>query len=350
MNKLTKLFNNNRFIMVFSLVLSIIIWFVVSIVYSPQTGRTLSQIPIEISFSDESMGYKAYSKTELMANVDVSGKKYVVEQLSADSVVVSAVTDSVKGSGIYTLELKARKKTVGGDYTVVSVSPSTINVMIDVEKQLEYNVAIDCLGATVPETKNSKESLVLEPTFVDSANKVVTVTGPESEVRRISYVVAIAEVEKELTQSETYAAGLVAYDPTGLALYDANTGVSSLQYTTFSYDKTEVVAAVNLCKEVPLKMQYANAPARMPKVTLYAVTDGDAQNQKAVNTVTVKGAQSVIGSISEITLDGTVDFAKINAADPASMQVKLTLPAITGVTYEDYANLSGLYFLAVVDG
>lgn len=344
MNKLTKLFNNNRFLMVFSFVLAVIIWFVVSFVYSPQTGRTLSQIPIEISFSDESMGYKAYSQTELLANVDVSGKKYVVEQLSADSLVVSASTDGINKSGMYTLELKARKRTVGGDYTVVSVSPSTINVMVDVEKQVEFNVAIDCVGATVTNAKNRSESLLLEPVFADESNRVVTVTGPESEVRRISYITAVAEVNKELSDSETYPAGLVAYDASGMVLFDATNSLSTLQYTTFSYEKTEIIAAVNLRKEVPLKYQSVNVPSKAPNVTLCEVTDGDVEQQKVVTTVSIKGTKNVIGKINEITLDGTLDFN-----NTAVSQTKLTLPTIAGVSYDAYSNLSGLYFLAEID-
>ncbi|MBR4868292.1 MAG: hypothetical protein IKU10_03965 [Clostridia bacterium] len=346
MNRLTKLFNNNRFLMVFSFVLAVAIWIVVSFVYSPQTGRTLAQIPIEITFPDESMGFKAYSKTELFANVDVSGKKYVVEQLSGDSLVVSASTEDISESGVYTLALKARKRTAGGDYNVVSVSPSTINVTVDKETQKELTVQIDCVGASVAELPSKNEKLMLAPFFADEANKVVTVTGPESEVQRISYVKAVAEVKKELSESETYSASLVAYDASGLVLYDGMSGLSTLQYTTFSYEKAEIIAGIELCKEVPLRFECVNEPQNAPNITLYEITGQDVDQKRETKTVNLIGSKNVIDKINEIQLEGVVDFSTIDPKNAESYQFKLTFPAINGVKYDGQ---SGMYILAVVE-
>ena len=162
MAKLTAILNHNRFVLALSFVLAILIWFVVSIAYSPQTDRNIAQVPIEISFSDSESGYKAYTKTELLATVEVTGKKYVVEQLGVDSLVVSATADAVTGTGNYTLNVQARKRTGGGDYTVVSVTPSTINVMVDVERTAQFDVRIDCVGATVEELSSENENMLLE--------------------------------------------------------------------------------------------------------------------------------------------------------------------------------------------
>ena len=168
-------------------------------------------------------------------------------------------------------------------------------------------------------------------------------------MRRISYVTAVAEVNKELKGSETYPAGLVAYDASGLVLYDAQSGLSTLQYTTFSYEKTEIIAAVNLRKEVPLRFQTANAPKRVPDITLYEMIGVDAEQQKTTETVSITGEKSVIDKIEEIKLEGTVDFNLIDAQSPSTYQFKLTLPSVAGVTYDAYTNVSGMYFLAVVD-
>ncbi len=349
MSKLSKLFNNNRFNMVLSFVLAIIAWFVVSIAYSPESSRTLSQVPIEINFSDETAGYKAYSKNELFAKVDVNGKKYVVEQLGNDSVVVSASVDTVTSSGLYTLNLQARKKNAGEDYTVVSITPSTITVMIDVERQSQYNVSIDCVGATVAERQDENQSLLLEPAFMDETHGVLTATGPESEVRRISYVNAVADVNKELSASQPYTAGIVVYDQTGTVIYDANNNISSLQYVEFSYETAEIMANVNLRKVVPLTYMVSGAPANAPAISLREITGSETNQDNAVDTIGIKGAVDVISAMDEIVLDGTVDFAKIDPANPMTARFELQLPSIAGVTYDEYANLSDLYFVAMVD-
>lgn len=349
MSKLNQLMNNNRFLLVLSFVLAIIIWFVVSIAYSPQTDRTISQIPVEISFSDTNSGYRAYSQTELFAKVDVNGKKYVVEQLGADSLVVSATVESVSSSGMYTLDLQARKKTSNADYTIVSISPSTVNVMIDVERQAEFKVSIDCVGATVSEVQRENENLLLEPTFVNEANSVLTVTGPESEVAKISYVTAVANVNEELSQSKGFTAGIVAYNNENTVIYDANSGISDLRYVTFSYETADITANVNLRKVVPLNYTTAGAPATLPKITLHEITGSETIADNVVNTIGIKGAIDVISEIKEITLDGTVDFSKIDPAKPMSYRFELSLPAIAGVTYDEYTNVTDLYFVAMVD-
>lgn len=349
MSKLSNLFNNNRFLMVLSFVLAVIIWFVVSIVYSPQADRTLSQIPVEVSFSDAEAGYKAYSKTELVAQVNVSGKKYVVEQLSADSIVVSATVESVSTSGMYTLELQAKKKSSSGDYTIVSISPPAINVMIDVEKETEFEVGIDCAGASVAQLKTENESLLLEPSFVDEKNMVVTAVGPETEVGKIAYITVMAEVNKELSASEQFTAGIMAYDQSGNILYDANHAVSQLNYVTFSYEQAEIIANVNMRKIVPLTYTASGAPNNPPAITLREITGSETDTDNQVSTVSIKGAAEVISGIDKITLDGTVDFSKIDTTQPMSYRFELKLPSIAGVTYDEYANLSDLYFVAMVD-
>jgi hypothetical protein len=349
MSKLNSLFNSNRFLLVVSFVLSVVTWFAVSIFYSPQVERTLSQVPVEISFGESDAGYQAYSDTELVAKVEVSGKKYVVEQLANESIVVSATVDSVSSSGMHTLNLQARKKNVGDDYTVVSVTPATINVMIDVHRDAMYDVGIDCVGATVPELKNENQSLLLEPTFVDEAAGKITVSGPESEVRRIAYVHAVASVNKELDETENFTAGIVAYDDENTVIFDANNNISSLNYVDFSYATTEISANVNLRKVVPLTYEVIGAPASKPTITLEEITGSEATTDNQVDTIGIKGAVDVISLIDEVRLDGTVDFTKIDPTDPNTSRFELKLPSVVGVTYDEYANLTDLYFVATVD-
>ncbi len=347
---LSKLFNNNRFLMVFSLALAIILWFVVSIVYSPQTGRTVSQVPVEITFSEQDAGYQIYSETDLFAKVEVSGKKYEVERLGTDSFVVSATVDTVNTGGMYTLDLVARKKD-GGDYTILTVSPSTINVMIDVEREATFDVGINCVGATIAALEQENENLVLEPAFADEKFSTVTVVGPDSEVRQIARVEALTEVNQELSETRRFDSRLVAYDAMGAAVYDSSGKVSKLSHLTLSYETAEVVANVNLRKTVPIKINMEHAPANPPAITLQEVAQ-DHSAPKVIETVSIKGDKNLINGMNEITLDGVVDFSKIKFGTADTYQFNLQLPSITGVSYDGYeslADLSGHSFVATVD-
>ncbi len=349
MSWLNRLFNNNRFLMVLSFLSAVIIWFTVSIVYSPQSTRSIAGIPVEISFSDEDAGYQAYSATELFAKVEVKGKKYVVEQLSADSLTVSATVESVTSSGMYTLDLTAKKRTASGDYTVGSVSPSTINVMIDVERVAQLPVEIVCEGATVPEMKENNQNLLLEPTFVEEGMQTVTVKGPETQVSKIATCTAVAKVNEELTTSKEFTAGIMLYDAEGKVLYDAVNKTSSLDFVTLSYETAPIIANVNLRKIVPLKFAVAGAPKSAPSVSLREITGSQIASDNQVSTIGIKGAVDVISQIDQIVLDGTVDFTKIVPGTPLSYRFELQLPAIAGVTYDEYTNVTDLYFVALVE-
>ena len=349
MSWLNRLFNNNRFLMVLSFLSAVIIWFTVSIVYSPQSTRSIAGVPIEISFSDEDAGYQAYSAAELFAKVEVKGKKYVVEQLSADSLTVSATVESVTSSGMYTLDLTAKKRTSSGDYTVGSVSPSTINVMIDVERAMQLPVEIICEGATVPDVKETNQNLLLEPTFVEEGMQTLTVTGPENQVSKIASCTAVAKVNEELAASKEFTAGIMLYDVDGKLLYDAVNKTSSLDFVTLSYETAPIVANVNLRKVVPLKFAVEGAPKSAPSVSLREITGSQISSDNQVSTIGIKGAVDVISKINEVVLDGTVDFTKIVPNDPLSYRFELQLPAIAGVTYDEYTNVSDLYFVALVE-
>ena len=335
--------------MVLSFLSAVFIWFTVSIVYSPQSTRSIAGVPIEISFSDEDAGYQAYSAAELFAKVEVKGKKYVVEQLSADSLTVSATVESVTSSGMYTLDLTAKKRTSSGDYTVGSVSPSTINVMIDVERAMQLPVEIICEGATVPDVKETNQNLLLEPTFVEEGMQTLTVTGPENQVSKIASCTAVAKVNEELAASKEFTAGIMLYDVDGKLLYDAVNKTSSLDFVTLSYETAPIVANVNLRKVVPLKFAVEGAPKSAPSVSLREITGSQISSDNQVSTIGIKGAVDVISKINEVVLDGTVDFTKIVPNDPLSYRFELQLPAIAGVTYDEYTNVSDLYFVALVE-
>jgi YbbR domain-containing protein len=255
----------------------------------------------------------------------------------------------VSSSGIHTLNLQAKKKNTGEDYTIVNVSPSTINVMLDVHEEAVFDVEVDCVGATVAELKTENQSLLLEPTFVDEMSSKITVSGPESEIRRIAYIRAVAPVNKELSETENFTAGIVAYDDKNTVIHDANNGISTLRYVDFSYATAEISANVNLRKVVPLTYDVEGAPANRPSITLLEITGSEINADNEVKTIGIKGAKDVISLIDEIKLDGTVDFTQIDLSNPASSRFELKLPAVAGVTYDEYANLTDLYFVASVD-
>lgn len=351
MNKFNKLLANNKFLLALSFVIALIIWLFISITYSPQVDRVISDLPVEISLTsvDGAVPMSVFGNEDITVKVSVRGKKYIVERLDSSSLTVSANTESVTKAGEYNLSLSARKNSSTSDYEIVSIEPSSVSVYLDAKSETTFDLAIDCVGASVENLQTENTAMLLEPEFVDEANNVIDLVGPETEIKKIASVKAVANVNKVLTQSETYDAGIFMYDKDGNVLYNPNSKDNVLKYTKPKANTVAVSANVKMRKTVPLTVDVRNAPASLPDLIIYEVTGSDTSTERQVSQIGIKGPPDVISQIEKITLDDPIDFSTIIYDDAASFNFKLTLPKISGVTYYDYTKVSNVYFEVNID-
>jgi len=117
---LNRLFNNDRFVLIFSIITAIIVWTLVAINVSPETERVVPNVKVTIETKNSvptQLGLKVFGETDFYVDVTVVGKKYLVSQsaLSAEDIIVSAITEDVTTAGIHRLDLKATS-TSGNDF------------------------------------------------------------------------------------------------------------------------------------------------------------------------------------------------------------------------------------------
>lgn len=351
MKKITGFFTSNRIILLVSFICSVIIWLSVSVVYSPVTDVVISDVGITIPLSEteRTANLKVYGGEDAKVKVMVSGKKYVIQQLNSSSITVTADLSDVTVSGEYVLKLSATKAQAG-DYKINSVEPSSIRVTLDVEKTATFDVPIDCVGATVKNANKENESFILEPEFVNPEDKMLTVTGPEKEVAQIVGARAYTNVDKELTATTRYDANIMLFGENDTIIYDSgNQNEGTLKHVNLSYTTAPISAKVLLRKTLPLNYNKVNAPENVSNIGLYEVIENEAITDDKVTTIGVKGEPSVVEKLTEIMLNGTVDFSKIDLSNPSTAQFKLELPSIAGVTFEEYSSIENIYFTAVVD-
>ncbi|MBR4282366.1 MAG: hypothetical protein IKT35_01485 [Clostridia bacterium] len=351
MKKISEFFTSNRALLLVSFLITVIIWLTVSVTYSPVTDVVISDINIVFPFSDSerTANLKAYDGADTKIKVTVTGKKYVVKQLDAESIVVTADMGSVTTSGNYNLKLSA-SKAKAGDYKIALVEPSFVNVTLDVEKTATFNVSIDCVGATVKNNAKNNESYILEPEFLSAENQNLTVTGPEKEISQIKEVKAYANVNGELSATTRFDADVKLIGDNEAILFDSATPESQkLKYTTLSYTKAPISANVLLRKTLPINYNAINLPKSVPALSIYEIIEGNKSSEGKITTIGVKGEPSVVEKLTEIKLDGTVDFSKIDLSNPDTSKFQLSLPNIAGVTFEEYSAIEDIYFSAEVD-
>ena len=134
-----KLFYNDRFVLIFSILAAIVLWFIMATVNTNERPRVIYDVPIEVTLPDSALeqGYKIYGQNEVKARVSVKGNSLTVNQIkNSDIQVVAQEVSSVSGAGEYTFNLVAVKKGQLTDYEVVSIDPGTVVVEVDKSKEM----------------------------------------------------------------------------------------------------------------------------------------------------------------------------------------------------------------------
>ena len=88
-----KIIYNNKLLMVFCLIISVILWAAVKINYSADTTRTISDVKITVTSSADSSDFVPFiGADELYADVVVTGKAYNINSyaLTKDDIIVEA--------------------------------------------------------------------------------------------------------------------------------------------------------------------------------------------------------------------------------------------------------------------
>ena len=202
--KLSDLFYNNRFLLIFSVVAAIAIWLVVAVEFSPETKVTIKNVPIKVtSTGAKGSTLEPFGADNLTVDVTIVGKRYIVED---DAIIndLEAVANSgyINSSGLQRLTVDVGSVSTRPQYEIVSYTVSEVEVLFDyyVENQVPVLPEISVEG-----------EIAAEGYFADGFAPIpdtVTVYGPKSEVDFVSSVNAIASIEGGLTKSTGISAGM----------------------------------------------------------------------------------------------------------------------------------------------
>ena len=311
---ISRLFFNNKFLAVFSLVAAFIIWLGVAIVFAPEDERVIDDVPVKIELSQamKTYGLKAFGDSDYTVDVTVKGKRYNVSKkaLSAQDVEVRANTAFVNSAGKYTLQLVASNATNRVDFEITSLSMEVIDVYFDVEKTKEFEIDRNIIApkGIVPDGYYAGEVSLSEST--------VKITGPETEVDKIIGVNATIVIDEPMTATKTINCTLSAY----------NSSDSEIQYLTYRTNQTELTATVPVYRRVQLNtgVEFVNSPAKYIADRLnYSVSPSSA----------VFGvAESRIDGLNGTIPVGTIDFSEIGAEET---EFRFTFDSESAVLIDD---------------
>lgn len=286
------LFENNLFVLIFSFFIAFLIWLMVVVNVSPQTTRVIQGVKVVVDQTVPSQfGLEVFGESEFSVDVTVKGKKYQISpgNLSAEDIIVTAVTNNVDSAGFRTLQLKAEPVSENASYTISSISTKTVDVYFDTAKTVELVIEPEIVTNGFP---------VVEDGYscgdINLSNTTVSVTGPSTQVNRIEKIVARYVLSDSLTSNMSVETEIIPLD-------DADK--SDFKYLSMSVDKVVLAIPVLRVKELDTAVTFKNSPeAYIVNPLQYTVSPG----RESFNILVDEYEKTTEYSI------GTIDFKELS--------------------------------------
>ncbi len=279
------LMSKRWFMIVLSVVLAVATWAIVSFSVSPDFTRTVDNVPLTISSTSfKNYGLDITEGEDTEVTVTVEGARGVVGSLTAADLVVVPNTSSVTGAGKYSLQLSVTKADPLQEYTIVSVSPASIEMSFEVLATKKVTVSTDI------ENLWAQDGYIIGT--VSTTPGEITITGPKLSVDTVSTAVVRASVSGSLSTSETVPGDIVLLDEHG----------NEVPQDDLTIDFTTVEISIPVLRKalVPLEVGFINVQDGFKIETLDYVM--------SVDSINIAASESALARISSVNV-GYIDLS-----------------------------------------
>lgn len=296
------LFSNRMATMIFSVVIAVILWFVISITVYPTTPVTVNNVILKVDLTGTAAaadGYSVISCDVEQVSVRIEGNRSQVGTLTSETLTAYAEIPNITTAGTKNMKI-AVKSIDGTEFTVKSITPSSVNVKVDKIKTVTLDVLPDLTNV------ESMEGSIINEEAVAVTPATVDVTGPAQLVGQIKNAsIRIDDTTEIGATSKLVSEHLVFCDSSGneILLNDD----SSLQYELTQYT---VDIPVQYTKEMDIIYQLRGVPSTFDEKFLRDRLTLSAEK------VTLAAPDQSLANTEEFTLDTiplsdiTLDFSK----------------------------------------
>lgn len=295
-----KIFYNNKYLLLFSIILAVIIWAAVVMEFSPESEYVITSVPVKVSSDGTdaaATGLRPFGTEDLTVDVTIAGPRYSTKKsdITPDDFDIEAVVSNVTSVGEHELTLKYSVVDKRAPYEIKSISKQTVWVYFD-NYTSEKVLPIELMG--IPEGDLAKEGLYCEGVILSQNS--VTVSGATSQINSLGEKIYASFDSSGMSfpLSET-----VNFD-VNLVLQDANG--KRLNYITI-VDSADITGSIPVLeiKNTKTFVSFKNMPKSsgnsMPSNISYSITP---------EYVDVAAASDVLSSMSSFDI-GVIDFKKI---------------------------------------
>ena len=306
-----KLFANNRFSVIFALVVAFIFWLVITIDQTEIITKSFANISINLSTEGSLAGENGWQiisiEDEKTATVTAHGPNSAVNALELSDIIIDADLSEVTKVGTYTLELSARSL---GEHSGITfdISPKTVKVVID-KGETKENPEVIPVAKGITLKKDADTNLFVGDPVINSVNfSDFSISGAGVNIAKLSRIEAVVGETEAIGESKTYEADIVLYDEKGNVLDNS--------LFTISAEKLKVTVPVYRARTVSVVPVFTNEPS---------VDAGEAKLKNvSVNKIEVYGLPDTVDDLANIKLS-PIDYREIEAGK-TTFTVRIELP------------------------
>lgn len=263
-NSFLRSIQNDKTIIIYSVIIAIIFWFFISITIYPTAPKTIENIKIDFDASlTNSLAQKnnlsIISKSVEEVMIRIEGDRTRIGSLNPEDLVAVVNLNDVSKPETVSLNIEIKNNS-GIEFTTLSIYPKTVDVKLD--EIVKKSIGISSISApnatTAPNYK--KGTITSDP-------GVVNVQGPKTEIDKIgSCTLTIDSIFQDLTSDKNFNSTIYSIDKEAnshLQLYNLDNAEIFLEETNIKIIDTEfnITIPVSLTKEMELKYNLSNVPS-----------------------------------------------------------------------------------------
>ena len=274
-----KKLTNNLGLKIISFLFAVLLWIVVVNVDDPVVSRTYSGIAVEVvngeAITGQGKTYEILDGSDTIS-VRVFAKRSVIEKMSKDYIKATADMKELNPASAVTIDVRSTRFSD----RIESLNPVTKNLKVKIEdlQRKQINIAITTDGEPM------RDYII---GTVTPAVNVLTISGPDSLVSRITTALAVVDVSNMSTKISTNVP---------VRLYDGNGDIVNDNMLKSSVTDVHVDVDILKTKEIPITASISGRPAEGYQFT----------NEIEVNpqSIVIAGIGTVFDNLEAINIPG----------------------------------------------
>lgn len=304
----------NLSLAIYSIVIAIIAWFIISMTVYPSIPKTILNIPVDTDISGTAAsenGLSLISCSVESVDVKILGNRAQIGNLNNENLRAVLKAENISSTGTKTLSIDVVSKDGTIEFEIDSIYPDTATVVFDKYETREFPVVPDIPNITFAEGKTKDdEEFHCDP-------ETISITGPSAKLDKIAKCVAVSN--KELELDTTYS---VASDE--IKLYTEDGAVIEQSPFKFNTANPLIYIPVLTQKTVGLSVGIVGAPSNFDKSCL--------DFEFSVDSITVASKTSNLKEIPDTLEIGKILLSELHTDYSKTFNIELN----------DYINMSNV--------